>query len=216
MTDPLAELLSSKVRAAVLAHILPRPHLGFGLTDLARRLDLPISSIQHECYKLTRLGVLRDERSGGARLYRPNPASPLLAPLNALVVAAVGHEAPLTAATEGVPGLAFAAIAGRLPPAPNATLPTCLVLVGELALEEVDAALARVAEVLALPGDRIELAFFRPDDWGPRLANGNRYVADLLAGPLLLLHGSSSPVAGPRDREQADQEAGGSRERPGS
>jgi DNA-binding IclR family transcriptional regulator len=71
--DPLAELFSSRVRSAVLTLVLPRPHLGFSLTDLSRRLGLPVSSLQHECYKLTRLGLLRDERVGNARLYRPDP-----------------------------------------------------------------------------------------------------------------------------------------------
>jgi hypothetical protein len=47
--EPLAELFSSKVRASVLALMLPRPHLAFSLTDLSRRLDIPVSSAQHEC-----------------------------------------------------------------------------------------------------------------------------------------------------------------------
>jgi DNA-binding IclR family transcriptional regulator len=81
--EPLVELFSSRVRAAVLALVLPRPHLGFSLTDLSRRLGLPVSSVQHECYKLTRLGLLRDERVGNARLYRPDPTWPLLEPLTA-------------------------------------------------------------------------------------------------------------------------------------
>ena len=38
MPEPLAELFSSRVRAAVLALVLPRPHLRFSLTDLSRRL----------------------------------------------------------------------------------------------------------------------------------------------------------------------------------
>ncbi len=193
MAEPLAELLSSKVRAAVLAHLLPRPHLGFGLTELSRRLDLPISSLQHECYKLTRIGVLRDERAGNARRYRPNPASPLVQPLTALVVAAIGREAALAATVEGVRRLAYAAVAGPLPPMVDGTVPTRLVLVGELPLEEADATLARVAAVLAVPADRIELAFFRPSDWDARRADGNRYVADLLAGPLLPLFGHRGP-----------------------
>ena len=38
MPEPLAELFSSRVRAAVLTLVLPRPHLAFSLTDLSRRL----------------------------------------------------------------------------------------------------------------------------------------------------------------------------------
>ena len=216
MIDPLAELLSSKVRAVVLAHLLPRPHLGFGLTDLARRLDLPISSLQHECYKLTRLGVLWDERTGGARLYRPNPDSPLLAPLTALVVATIGREAALAGAVDGVPGLEFAAVAGTHSPVPNAIPLPCLVLVGELALEEVDAALARAADVLAMPLDRIELAFFRPVDWAGRRSNDDRYIADLLGSPLLLLHGRRDFIDVRGDHEQAAKNSSAPKESPGS
>ena len=192
MTDPLAELFASKVRAAVLGHLLPRPHLGFSLTDLSRLLDLPVSSLQHECYKLTRIGVLRDARAGNARLYRPNPRCPLLPPLTSLVAAALGPEAVLPAAVEGVPNLELAFLAGRLPPDPAATQPPHLVLVGELPLEEVDAALARVAVVLdpLLRAGTVELAYFRPADWRARRAAGNPYLVGLLAGPLLPLLGS--------------------------
>ena len=114
MPDPLAELFSSRVRAAVLTLVLPRPHLAFSLTDLSRRLGLPVSSLQHECYKLSRLGLLRDERVGNARLYRPDPAWPLLEPLTALTVRAVPLEEALRGAVEGVPGIHGAWVSGDL------------------------------------------------------------------------------------------------------
>src|SRR3954467_3651237 len=110
--DPLAELFSSRVRAAVLTLVLSRPHVGFSLTDLSRRLGLPVSSLQHECYKLTRLGLLRDERVGNARLYRPDPTWPLRELLTALIVRAVPLEEALRGAVEGVPGLDGAWVSG--------------------------------------------------------------------------------------------------------
>ena len=45
MPEQLAELFSSRVRAVVLALLLSRPHLRFSLTDLSRRLGLPVSSL---------------------------------------------------------------------------------------------------------------------------------------------------------------------------
>jgi len=198
-TELLAELLSSKVRAAVLGHLLPRPHLGFGLTDLSRRLDLPISSVQHECYKLVRLGLLRDERARGSRHYRPDPRCPLLAPLTALVLTAIGPAAALAAAVEGVPGLETAFVAGRwrLPAGAEEDAPR-LVLVGELSIEAVDGVLARALVALAAtavgpaPPAAIELAFFRPGDWRARLETGNRYAATLLATRTIALANAAS------------------------
>lgn len=186
MTELLAELFSSRVRAAVLGHLLPRPHLGYSLTDLSRRLELPISSLQHECYKLTRLGVLRDRRSGASRLYQPDQAWPLLPSLTSLIGGALPLPEVLAGATEAVSGLTEAMIAGELPPPEPAAL-SYLILVGDLTIEDVDAVYARVLALLASVVDprQLELAFFRPDDWRARMANPVDYWAGVLTGPVV-------------------------------
>jgi DNA-binding transcriptional ArsR family regulator len=191
MSDLLVEIFSSRVRAAVLAHLLPRPHLGLSLTDLARRLDLPISSLQHECYKLTRLGVLRDQRAGASRLYRPAPTWPLLPSLTSLVGGAIGPEAAVTGAIEAVPGLSEAIVAGPLPASP--TEQVYLILVGDLSIEEVDAIFARVSNLLSslVGSQQLELAFFRPDDWRTRMAQPADYWSQVLAGPTVRVRAAS-------------------------
>ncbi len=189
MTDLLTELFSSKIRAAVLGYLLPRPHLSRSLTDLSRLLDLPISSLQHECYKLVRIGVLRDRRDGNARRYSPEPASPLLPALATLVRAAIGRDSALRAALDDMPELQSAFLVED--PSPR------LVLVGDLPLDELDAALERVATVLALPSDQVELAFFRVTDWRTRLAADDRYLATLLQEPVLSLAGDPPPTTAP-------------------
>lgn len=188
MSDLLAELFSSKVRAATLTHVLARPHLRFSLTDLSRALALPISSLQHECYKLTRIGVLRDARAGASRRYAPNPAFPLLAPLRALVLKDLGIRAALGAAVEGVFGLDLVFLAGD----PMGAEPTTLVVVGVLPVEALDALEERARAALAAAGARPPmLAFFPPAEWRARRASGNALVADLLG------RASSSMVGSP-------------------
>lgn len=186
MPEPLAELFSSRVRAAVLALVLARPHLRFSLTDLSRRLGLPVSSLQHECYKLTRLGLLRDERVGNARLYGPDPAWPLLEPLTALTVRAMPLEEALRGAAEGVLGIDDAWVSGDI------TSPTdevYVVVVGNLGLEELDGFYdrCRVALVPIAGASRIELAYFRPRDWEERLTFRDLFTASLLAAPRIEL-----------------------------
>jgi hypothetical protein len=179
--EQLAELFSSRVRAAVLGLVLPRPHLRFSLTDLSRRLGLPVSSLQHECYKLTRLGLLRDERVGNARLYRPNAKWPLLEPLTALTVRAMPLEEALCGAVEGVPGIDAAWVSGDLA-CPSG--PVYVVVVGSLGVEELDGVFARcrvALDPMVGPG-RIELAYFRPADWEARLARVDPFAATLREG----------------------------------
>jgi hypothetical protein len=182
--DPLVELFSSRVRAAVLALMLPRPHLGFSLTDLSRRLGLPVSSLQHECYKLARLGLLITQRAGNQRLYRPDPAWPLLEPVTDLTVRAISLDQALRGAVEGVPGLDAAWVAGDV----NDTTSTVyLVLIGQLAIEDIDGIYDRAQVALApvVGLARCELAFFPPSEWRARLDSGEPFGASLLAPPRL-------------------------------
>ena len=181
MPDPLAELFSSRVRAAVLTLILPRPHMAFSLTDLSRRLGLPVSSLQHECYKLTRLGLLRDERVGNARLYRPNSAWPLLEPLTALIVRALPLEEALRGAVEGVPAVDGAWVSGDLSSQSDSIY---VVVLGNLGVEDLDGIFdrSRVALIPIVGARRVELAYFRPVDWMGRMARGDPFAASLCEG----------------------------------
>jgi DNA-binding transcriptional ArsR family regulator len=184
--EPLAELFSSRVRAAVLALVLPRPHLRFSLTDLSRRLGLPVSSLQHECYKLTRLGLLHDERVGNARLYRPDPGWPLLEPLTAVTVWAVPLEDALRGAVEGMPGIEKAWVAGDLE---SPCAPVYVVIVGSLEVEAIDGVFDRCRVALApVAGmSRVELAWFQPSEWRARMTSSDLFAASLLSAPRIEL-----------------------------
>lgn len=178
----LSELFSSKVRAAVLRQFLPRPHLAYSLTDLAAILSMPISSLQHECYKLERLGILESARDGMSRRYRVAPQGPLQRELTSLVVRSMSGDEVLRAAVEGVPGLAVcflvpAAVDGADDDAPR------LVVIGEIALDELAALSSRAEIALDLETDTLDLAYFRPAEWTAHRADGNSFVAALLAAP---------------------------------
>ena len=185
MTDLLAELFSSKVRAAVLGMLLPRPHRWFSLTELSRSLGLPVSSLQHECYKLVRVGLLHDQRSGNVRRYAPDPAFPLLKPLTALVLASMPLAESLPAAAEEIAGFEQGWLTGE----PNARhARPFLVVIGNLGLEDLDALFerARAAVAAAGTGD-IELAYYPATEWARRLASHDPFVASLQADSAVTL-----------------------------
>jgi hypothetical protein len=192
VTDLLAELFSTKVRAAVLGMVLPRPHCWFSLTELSRSLGLPVSSLQHECYKLTRVGLLHDQRSGNVRRYAPAPTFPLLKPLTALVLAAVPLTESLPAAAEGMTGIEQGWLTGE----PNARYGRpFLVVIGNLGIEELDALFerARAATAAAGTGD-IELAYYPTTEWTRRQASHDPFVMSLQADIAVNLHTGSVPA----------------------
>ncbi|MGE3797849.1 MAG: hypothetical protein AB7G88_08410 [Thermomicrobiales bacterium] len=197
-SDFLSELFASRVRAAVLGHVVPRPHRGFSLTELSRILGLPISSLQHECYKLERIGIVVSSRSGASRRYSINPDFPLRRELTALIVGALGQKSSLQATLEHVETLETAFIAAELPLSDEVLLDSTaaipLVLVGDIPLEEIDAAQSRAADLLGLPAGRIEAVYYLPEDWQSRLAQRAPYAVWLLEGPRTHLLGNPVPA----------------------
>jgi hypothetical protein len=192
VTDLLAELFSSKVRAAVLGMLLPRPHCWFSLTELSRSLGLPVSSLQHECYKLARVGLLHDQRSGNVRRYSPDPAFALLKPLTALVLAAVPLSESLPAAAEGMNGVEQGWLTGE-PSGRNAR--PFLVVIGNLGVEDLDALFerARAAADSAGTGD-IELAYYPSTEWARRLASHDPFVTSLQTDVAVNMYTTPVPV----------------------
>ena len=202
MNELLAELFSSKVRAAVLGYMLPRPQLAFSLTEFSRLLDLPISSLQHECYKLERIGIIKGRREGNSRRYRIDRTCPILPELTALVVSALGQEAAIAATLSDVAGLE-AAFIGRVLPIDerqdsesNSAAPIPLVLIGEISLEEIESSVERVADLLNLPTSRFEAVFYLPGDWQTRLDSQSQYAVWLVSGPRTDLVGNPLKLAG--------------------
>lgn len=186
MSDVLAELFSSKVRAAVLRQCLPRPHLAFSLTELAAILHMPISSLQHECYKLERICILVSHRDGPSRRYQAAPDCRLLPELTALVMRSMARDTVLKAAIEGVPDIETCFLAQPIDEHDEAD-PIRLVVVGEVPLDALAALTARVELVLGAAPGSVELAYFRTAEWQTRRAEHHPYTAMLLAAPRTIL-----------------------------
>jgi hypothetical protein len=187
----------------VLGQMLPRAHVGFSLTELSRILDLPISSLQHECYKLERVGVIKGRREGNSRRYRVNPTCEVIRELTALVVKGIGQQEALSAALEDIPGLTAAFLARDLPldaqseSEQASAAPIPLVLIGEVSLEAIDAAQERVASILGLAMNRIEAVFYLPGEWRSRLDQQSQYAVWLVSGPRSNLLGDPLNIGRP-------------------
>lgn len=179
-SDVLVELLSSRVRAAVLGFLVAREGERFSLTELARALDLSISSVQHECYKLERLNVLKGRREGVSRRYWLNRETPFVSQLIELVVTVLGRERLLGHALADIQGLQGALLT---------TSPDMhLVLIGDLGLEELEAVQERAATLLNVDPDIIDIAFYGTDSWREHRAGNTALILRLQqADPTVLV-----------------------------
>jgi len=192
--DPIAylsELLSSRVRAQVLTYLVARADEAFSLTQIARGLALSISSVQHECYKLERLGILQGRPRQGSRRYQLDQTFLPTAAVIQLVISAFTPQVLLRLALEdlaGKNGLQVAQVAGPLPPTTADS--TYLLLVGELSLDQLATAHERVARLLDLPVDSLQVAFFQPAQWQSHVASRNELVTRLQSLPRIPIIGS--------------------------
>lgn len=184
----LAELFSSRIRAMLLAFLVSRPDRGFSLTELSRALDSPISSLQHECYKLERMGILKGRREGASRRYRLVHDA-RSEPLIHLVEMTLEQPAELRDALGNLASLDGALLVGDLT-GPEET-PLQLILIGEIHLEHVQAVQERLAAMLSVPRDRLDVAFFRHEEWEGYRAAGHPHVERLRDRPVRVIHGAA-------------------------
>lgn len=193
----LAGVLSSKVRAAVLTWLVARQDVAWSLTEIARGVGMAISSVQHECYKLEGLGILRGTPVQGSRRYALDRAFPPTDPLIHLVYAAWGFPALASAALGDLSasgGLREASLRYRGASVRDATL----VLIGDVPLDTLAAAQTRIARLLDLDPDALDVAFFRADQWSARVSERDPLVTRLLdlPGVPLTLPPAAAPDGG--------------------
>ena len=89
---PLMPIFRSKHQAALLAWLLMHPEDEYTLTELAKRLDVPLTTLQREAQRLVGAGILQDRNVGRARLLRANLSNRAAAPLTRLLEVTFGPE----------------------------------------------------------------------------------------------------------------------------
>jgi DNA-binding transcriptional ArsR family regulator len=186
-SDLLAELLSSKVRAAVLGFMVAREESRFSLTELARALDLSISSVQHECYKLERLGVLKGRREGASRRYWLDRETPFVPVLMWLVLSVVGREQLLRYALTEIEGLEGALLS-------TTSERPAVTLIGDVGLEAFATVQERVSKILEVQPADVDVAFYGPDAWQAHVASGDATVARIRAANPVVLVGNGKTL----------------------
>ena len=65
-----------KTRQGILATLLGQLEKTWYVSELARRMGVPSSSLQRELQDLTRVGILKNHRQGHMAYYQANTDSP--------------------------------------------------------------------------------------------------------------------------------------------
>ena len=88
----LMPIFRSRHQAALLAWLLLHPEQEYTLTQLAKKLGVPLTTLQREAQRLVVAGILQDCNLGRARLLRANLSNRAAAPLTQLLEVTFGPE----------------------------------------------------------------------------------------------------------------------------
>jgi DNA-binding transcriptional ArsR family regulator len=187
----LDELLSSRVRAGVLRCLMGvRPSELHG-RELSRRSGFSEATLRQELQKLRRLGLLEARRSGNRVYYSASLTHPVYPELHRLVLKTTGLVDVLQSALKDEEiGLAFvfgSIAAGQ----ETAASDVDLMIIGNLGFRDTVLKLEPVAATLER---EINPHVLTDGEYLKRLAAGDHFVVNVLAGPKLFVIGSQNEL----------------------
>jgi DNA-binding transcriptional ArsR family regulator len=83
-------ILRSQHQAELLTMLLLHPDTEYSMSELSRRLSLPLTTAQREVNRLSKAGLITERRVGQTRVVRANPSSRYTRPLTELLTLAFG------------------------------------------------------------------------------------------------------------------------------
>jgi DNA-binding transcriptional ArsR family regulator len=185
---PLAALLP-KTRQGILAALLVRPEKSWYVSELARRMGVPSSSLQRELQALTQAGILQTHRQGRMAYYQANIHSPLFPDLRSLLLKTAGLVDVLADALKPVAAqlhlvFVFGSIAGG---SVQSDSDIDLMVVGTIPPTDLALPLRRARELLGRP---INPTVYTPAEFAKKRSAKNHFLMNVLDKPKLLVLGS--------------------------
>ena len=182
----LLDALLPKTRQGILAALLGQPEKTWYVSELARRMGVPSSSLQRELQDLTQVGILKSHRQGRMVYYQANTDSPVYADLRGLLLKTAGLVdvladalKPLAAKLELV--FVYGSIAGGTEQSDS---DIDLMVVGKVAPADIALPLRRAREQL---GRAINPTVYTPAEFDRKRTAKDHFLSQVLAKPRLVV-----------------------------
>lgn len=186
--EKVASTLFGKARQAVLATLCGQPERKFFMRELSRVTGIGTGPLQHELSQLVDADLVLREPDGNRTNYHANTHSPVFPELRGLIEKTCGVPVVIGNALAPLGDrISHAAIYGSIAKGSNqARSDVDLLVIGDLAFGDLVAATA-VAE--SRIGREISPRLFSEAELRRRIDDGDRFVCDVLTGPLLIIKG---------------------------
>jgi hypothetical protein len=186
--NPLGDLLFGQTRGRILALLYGHSGQTFYLRQIAREIDVSVGAVQRELETLSNIGLIDRSVSGHQVYFQANRAHPVFAELNALVAKTVGIFQLLSSALAPLAEkISLAFVYGEMArQEEKAGGDVDLMIVGDVALDEVLEQLAPVERVIGRP---INPTLYSRKKFKSKLKSGNHFLSSVLRGETVPLMG---------------------------
>lgn len=190
---PPLDALLPKTRQGILAATLLQPEKAWYVSELARRMGVPSSSLQRELRDLAEAGILKTHRQGRMSYYQANVDSPLFPDLRGLLLKTAGLVDVLADALKPVASKVVAAfVYGSMASGgEQSDSDVDVMIVGTVPASDLAVSLRRARDLL---GRQINPTTYTPAEfYKKRLAN-DHFLTGVLNKPKLFILGSDDEL----------------------
>jgi predicted nucleotidyltransferase len=186
--SPLNALLP-KTRQGILAATFVQPEKSWYVSELARRLGVPSSSLQRELQDLTEAGILKSHRQGRMVYYQANADSPLFPDLRGLLLKTAGLVDILADALKPLrTKIPLAFVYGSVASGQERSDSDIdLMVVGDISPVDLAVPLRHARDLL---GREINPTVYSPAEFAKKRMARDHFLTEVLTKPRLLVLGS--------------------------
>jgi DNA-binding transcriptional ArsR family regulator len=185
------DALLPKTRQGILAATLVQPEKAWYVSELARRMGVPSSSLQRELQELTEAGILKSHRQGRMVYYRANPDSPLFPDLRGLLLKTAGLVDVLRDALKPLAArITLALVYGSIASGQERSESDIdLMVIGSVSPADLALPLRRAPEQL---GREINPTVYSVAEFNRKRASKDHFLSQVLTSPRLIVLGSDN------------------------
>jgi DNA-binding transcriptional ArsR family regulator len=187
------DALLPKTRQEILAATLVQPEKAWYVSELARRMGVPSSSLQRELHDLSEVGILKIHRQGRMVYYQANTESPVFPDLRGLLIKTAGLVDVLAQALKPLAkklqaGFVYGSIAAGTEKSDS---DIDLMVVGDVSPQDLALPLRRARELL---GREISPTAYSPAEFDRKRAAHDPFLKQVLDKPRLFVLGNNNEL----------------------
>jgi len=189
--NPLAKILSSKIRAEIFRLLFGTNDKALHMRDIERRSGFAIGTIQGELKKLSELDLVLKEIDGNRTYFRANKNHPLYNDIHNLVLKTTGLVDVLRNALD-TQRIKLAFVFGSLARGEtSADSDIDLMVIGNIGLRDITALLSNTQEIIFR---EINPHVYSENDFMEKFKENDHFVSQVFDGPKIFIVGNEDEL----------------------